>query len=76
MWVKTAKKSCKVLKILLIAFNLLLFCGCATQTKYVKCSYKSDIVRPIKQDYENYQEYLKAIFQYTYELEAFKSFCE
>ena len=54
----------------------MLFCGCATQTKYVKCSYKSDIIRPIKQDYENYQEYLKAIFQYTYELEAFKSFCE
>lgn len=76
MWAKTAKKNFKVLKISLIIFNLLFFYGCATQIKYVKCSYKSDIVRPIKQNYENYQEYLKAIFQYTYELEAFKTFCE
>lgn len=49
--------------------------GCATQIKYVKCSYNDDIIRPIKQDYENYQEYLKAIFEYTYKLESYKETC-
>lgn len=75
MWVMIAKKSCKVLKILLITFNLALFCGCAAQVKYVKCSYNNDIVRPLKQDYSNYQEYLKEIFQYTYELESYRDSC-
>ena len=29
-----------------------------------------------KQEYENYQAYLKAIFQYTYHLEAYKDSCK
>lgn len=63
-----------MLKILLILFSLFLV-GCATQTKYIKCNYAPIPQKPIKSDYKNYQEYLKSIFIYTYELESFKEYC-
>lgn len=66
----------KLQKLLLIIFSLVLFSACAAPQKvYLKCNYKPVPERPIKEDFENYQLYLKAIFMYTYELESLKEYC-
>lgn len=70
----------KLQKILLIIFSLffisLFFIGCATTEKiYLKCNYEPVPVRPKKEDFTNYQLYLKKIFLYTYDLEALKNYC-
>lgn len=65
----------KLQKILLITFSIF-FIGCAgTEKIYLKCNYKPVPVRPNKEDFNNYQLYLKEIFLYTYDLEALKDYC-
>ena len=49
--------------------------GCASKIVYVKCDFKPVPEKPLKADYSNYQEYLKAILIYTYELESLKEYC-
>lgn len=65
----------KLQKILLIAFSVFFFSACAAPQKiYLKCNYNPP-VRPVKENYKNYQLYLKEIFLYTYDLEALKEYC-
>lgn len=65
----------KIPLIATIALSIL-FSGCATKERIViqKCDAEIPL-RPLRADYKNEFDYLKAIFEYTYKLESLTELC-